>query len=106
MFAWIFGPRLIRPLTTKLESARQFDHQEGERSMSKVRVLVGTRKGAFILTADGKREKWEVNGPLFAGWEMYHLKGSPADPNRIYASQTSGWFGQVIQRSSYGGKTW
>ncbi len=74
--------------------------------MSKVRVLVGTRKGAFILTADGKREKWEVNGPLFAGWEMYHLKGSPADPNRIYASQTSGWFGQVIQRSSDGGKTW
>src|SRR5947207_5180770 len=74
--------------------------------MSKVRVLVGTRKGAFILTSDGKREKWEVSGPHFAGWEMYHLKGSPADPNRIYASQTSGWFGQVIQRSSDGGKTW
>jgi len=74
--------------------------------MSKVRVLVGTRKGAFILTSDGKRDKWEVNGPLFAGWELYHLKGSPADPNRIYASQTSGWFGQVIQRSDDGGKTW
>ena len=74
--------------------------------MSKVRVLVGTRKGAFILTADGKRDKWEVSGPHFAGWELYHLKGSPADPNRIYASQTSGWFGQVIQRSDDGGKTW
>ena len=74
--------------------------------MSKVRVLVGTRKGAFILTSDGKREKWEVTGPHFAGWEMYHLKGSPADPNRIYASQTSGWFGQIIQRSDDGGKTW
>ncbi len=74
--------------------------------MSKVRVLVGTRKGAFILTSDGKRDKWEVNGPLFAGWELYHLKGSLADPNRIYASQTSGWFGQVIQRSDDGGKTW
>ena len=74
--------------------------------MSGVRVLVGTRKGAFILTSDGKREKWEVNGPHFAGWEMYHLKGSPVDPNRIYASQTSGWFGQVIQRSNDGGKTW
>jgi len=74
--------------------------------MSKVRVLVGTRKGAFILTSDGKREKWDVSGPHFAGWEMYHLKGSPADPNRIYASQTSGWFGQVIQRSDDGGKTW
>jgi photosystem II stability/assembly factor-like uncharacterized protein len=74
--------------------------------MSKVRVLVGTKKGAFILESDGKREKWNVNGPLFAGWEMYHLKGSSVDPNRIYASQTSGWFGQVIQRSDDGGKTW
>jgi BNR/Asp-box repeat protein len=74
--------------------------------MSKVRVLVGTRKGAFILTSDGKRQKWDVAGPLFAGWEMYHLKGSPADANRLYASQSSGWFGQVIQRSDDGGKTW
>src|SRR6201981_1601106 len=74
--------------------------------MSKVRVLAGTRKGAFILTADGKRDKWEVSGPHFAGWELYHLKGSPTDPNRIYAAQTSGWFGQVIQRSDDGGKTW
>jgi hypothetical protein len=71
-----------------------------------VRVLVGTRKGAFVLTADGKRQNWEVSGPHFAGWEMYHLKGSPVDPNRIYASQTSGWFGQIIQRSDDGGKTW
>jgi photosystem II stability/assembly factor-like uncharacterized protein len=74
--------------------------------MSGVRVLVGTRKGAFILTADGKREKWDVSGPHFGGWELYHLKGSPADPNRIYASQSSSWFGQIIQRSSDGGKTW
>ena len=74
--------------------------------MSTVRLLVGTRKGAFVLTSDGKREHWDVSGPHFAGWEMYHLKGSPADPNRLYASQTSGWFGQVIQRSDDGGKTW
>jgi len=74
--------------------------------MSTVRVSVGTRKGAFVLTSDGKREKWDVSGPHFAGWEMYHLKGSPADPNRLYASQTSGWFGQIIQRSDDGGKTW
>src|SRR5689334_12880976 len=74
--------------------------------MSGVRVLVGTKKGAFILSSDGKRDKWEVNGPLFTGWEVYHMKGSQADPNRIYASQTSGWFGQIIQRSSDGGKTW
>src|SRR5881396_903773 len=74
--------------------------------MSGVRLLVGTRKGAFVMTSDGTRERWDVTGPHFAGWEIYHLKGSPADPNRIYASQSSSWFGQVIQRSSDGGKTW
>ncbi|HAC45145.1 MAG TPA: hypothetical protein DCF65_03660 [Chloroflexi bacterium] len=74
--------------------------------MSKVRVLVGTRKGAFILSADASRKKWTVEGPQFAGWEIYHLKGSPADPDRLYASQSSGWFGQVMQRSNDGGKTW
>ena len=74
--------------------------------MANVRVLVGTRKGAFILSSDGKREKWEVSGPHFAGWEIYHLKGSLADPNRLYASQSSGWHGQVIQRSNDGGNTW
>jgi photosystem II stability/assembly factor-like uncharacterized protein len=74
--------------------------------MSSVRVLVGTKKGAFVLTSDGKRQKWEVCGPHFPGWEMYHVKGSPADPDRIYASQSSSWFGQLIQRSNDGGKTW
>ena len=74
--------------------------------MSKVRLLVGTRKGAFVLTSDGIRKQWDINGPHFGGWEMYHLKGSPVDSNRIYASQTSSWFGQIIQRSDDGGKTW
>src|SRR5690606_14928698 len=77
-----------------------------EIAVTGVRVLVGTKKGAFILTADGKRASWDVSGPHFAGWEIYHMKGSPADPNRIYASQTSSWFGQIIQRSNDGGKTW
>lgn len=74
--------------------------------MSRVRLLVGTRKGAFILTSDRKRQSWDVSGPHFAGWEIYHLKGSPSDPDRIYASQTSGWFGQVVQRSDDGGQSW
>ena len=74
--------------------------------MSQVRVLAGTRKGAFVLTSDGKRERWEISGPHFPGWEIYHLKGSPADPNRLYASQSTGWFGQLIQRSNDGGQTW
>jgi photosystem II stability/assembly factor-like uncharacterized protein len=74
--------------------------------MSGVRVLVGTKKGAFIMTADGTRRNWDITGPHFGGWEMYHLKGSPADPNRLYASQSTGWFGQLLQRSNDGGKTW
>lgn len=74
--------------------------------MSRVRVLAGTRKGAFVFTSDGVRRDWTVDGPFFGGWEIYHLKGSPVDPNRLYASQSSGWFGQLIQRSDDGGKTW
>jgi BNR/Asp-box repeat len=74
--------------------------------MSGVRVLVGTRKGAFVLTSDGTRDRWDVSGPHFGGWEIYHLKGSPANPDRLYASQSNGWFGQLIQRSDDGGRTW
>ena len=74
--------------------------------MSSVRVLVGTRKGAFVLTADGTRKDWVIDGPHFPGWEIYHLSSSPADPERLYASQCSDWFGQVIHRSNDGGKTW
>jgi hypothetical protein len=74
--------------------------------MSTARVLVGTRKGAFVLTADGQRKQWDISGPHFAGWEIYHMTGSPADPNRLYASQSTGWFGQLIQRSNDAGETW
>src|SRR5690242_16596731 len=91
--------RVFQPVAARTQLIEEW-------GMSSVRVLVGTRKGAFILSSDGKRQNWEVTGPHFAGWEMYHIKGSPADPNRIYASQTSGWFGQLVQRSNDGGKTW
>jgi photosystem II stability/assembly factor-like uncharacterized protein len=82
------------------------DAQKRRQAMSGVRVLVGTKKGAFVLESDGKRAAWEVKGPFFAGWEIYHVKGSPVNPDRIYASQSSGWSGQVMQRSDDGGKTW
>ncbi|MEX2131551.1 MAG: hypothetical protein WD772_08685 [Pseudohongiellaceae bacterium] len=74
--------------------------------MNKVRILAGTRKGAFIITADANRKKWKIDGPHFGGWEIYHMAGSVVNPDRIYASQTSDWFGQIIQRSDDGGKTW
>lgn len=74
--------------------------------MSYIRVLVGTSKGAFILQSDEARQDWEITGPLFAGWEIFHMKGSPVNPDRLYAAQSTGWFGQVIQRSDDGGATW
>ena len=74
--------------------------------MSGVRVLVGTRKGAFVLSSDGTRRDWDISGPHFPGWEIYHLKGSATDPDRLYASQSGGWFGQLIQRSDDGGEHW
>jgi photosystem II stability/assembly factor-like uncharacterized protein len=74
--------------------------------MSRVRLLVGTRKGAFVLTSDGMRQRWNVSGPHFGGWEIYHVAGSPVEPARLYASQSSGWFGQLIQRSDDGGASW
>jgi photosystem II stability/assembly factor-like uncharacterized protein len=74
--------------------------------MSSVRVLVGTRKGAFILTSDGTRDRWSVNGPLFGGWEVYHVTGSTVDQERLYAAPSTGWFGQTLHRSDDGGATW
>jgi photosystem II stability/assembly factor-like uncharacterized protein len=74
--------------------------------MPGVRVLVGTRKGAFVLTSDEGRRDWKVDGPHFAGWESYHLKGSPVDPDRIWASAYGGWFGQQIHKSVDGGRSW
>ena len=74
--------------------------------MAGVRVLVGTVKGGFILTADEARQDWEVSGPLFEGWSVHHVTASPHDPDRLYAAQSIGWHGQVIQRSDDGGATW
>ena len=93
-------------LCRQVPSWNEREFKDEEDRMSGVRVLVGTHKGAFVLTSDAKRQNWEVSGPHFGGWEVYHLKGSPVDPNRIYLSQSTGWFGQLIQRSNDGGKTW
>ncbi len=67
-------------------------------------MLVGTNKGAFILTSDGKRDKWDVSGPHFAGLGDLPHERIASDPDRIYVSQTSGWFGQIIQRSTTAAK--
>jgi photosystem II stability/assembly factor-like uncharacterized protein len=87
-------------------AAEHLEKLSKEDRMSQVRVLVGTAKGAFVLTSDGKRKQWDIGGPHFGGQEIYHLKGSPVQPDRIYASQGTDWFGQVMHRSDDGGKTW
>src|SRR5436305_2984079 len=109
----IFGlPRSLSPSAVETEGRCSSIGENGRSSstrrgsMSGVRLLVGTRKGAFVLSSDGTRDDWNVEGPLFTGWEIYHLNGSPVDPDRLYASQSTGWHGQLIQRSDDGGKTW
>ncbi len=110
VFARLTGRRLRYGFSVvraqNIEMMRAIGSSFKGHKMSGVRVLVGTKKGAFVLTSDGKRERWAISGPHFAGWEIYHMKASPADPNRIYASQSSSWFGQQIQRSNDGGVTW
>lgn len=71
-----------------------------------VRVLVGTRKGAFILSATDQRREWHISGPFFPGWEVYHVQASAVNPDRLYAAPSRGWFGQMMQRSDDGGRTW
>ena len=78
----------------------------GQQVMAEVRVLVGTRKGAFVLTADGARKDWRVDGPHFAGLEVYHVAGSPAAPDRVWAAPSTSWFGQQVHRSDDGGRSW
>ena len=78
----------------------------GQQVMAEVRVLVGTRKGAFVLTADGARKDWRVDGPHFAGLEVYHVAGSPAAPDRVWAAPSTSWFGQQVHRSDDRGRSW
>jgi len=74
--------------------------------VSRIRILVGTHKGAFVFTSDAGRRDWRMDGPFFGGWEVLHVKGSAADPDRLWASQWTDWHGQVIQRSDDGGASW
>jgi len=97
-------PRTVTPCGTVPRHGRC--GRAGEVAEVAVRVLIGTRKGAFIATSDDTRRSWSVTGPLFAGWEVYHVQASPVDPDRLYAAPSRGWFGQTIQRSDDGGRSW
>ena len=73
--------------------------------MSKVVLLVGTRKGVFVLDSDADRRDWTVRGPFCEGWPVYHALYDPAD-GTIYAAAASEWHGASVWRSADLGETW
>jgi photosystem II stability/assembly factor-like uncharacterized protein len=73
--------------------------------MPRVMVLVGTRKGCFLLESDGDRRDWEVRGPFCEGWPVYHAVHD-AETDTIYAAAASEWHGAGVWRSDDRGATW
>jgi hypothetical protein len=73
---------------------------------TEVRILIGTRKGAFILDGDTNRKKWVVRGPYHPGRDVFQVKADPRTPGMIYAAVNSGWWGPMMFRSSDWGKKW
>ena len=72
-----------------------------------VQLLVGTRKGGFILRSDARRKNWKIEGPLFRGLQVHHFIRDPRDGARtLFAATFSDWFGCDIQRSTDGGRSW
>ena len=72
-----------------------------------VQLLVGTRKGAFIYTADAGRRAWTISEPLLAGWSIHHMAvDTRRDPPRLYAAAGHWAWGPSVARSDDGGDTW
>ena len=68
-------------------------------------LLVGTRKGVFLLESDADRQKWELRGPFCEGWPVYHAVHDPSS-GAIYAAAASEWHGSAVWRSPDLGETW
>src|SRR6476620_3742270 len=66
-------------------------------------ILVGTRKGLFVLKGDETRREWELEGPHLAGWDVFHAMKHDGS---MYAAANHGVYGATVQRSDDGGKTW
>lgn len=77
-----------------------------KKTKADVRVLLGTRKGAFILQSDSRRRNWKMKGPFLESSPVFHLAFDRRDCKTIYAAVNSGHFGPTIQRSKNFGKTW
>ena len=66
---------------------------------NRVLVLIGTRKGAFILEGGADRKSWELKGPFCATWPINHVVGDPAT-GTIYGAGGNQWFGPAIWKST------
>jgi len=73
--------------------------------MTRVLLLVGTRKGLFLLESDERRADWTVRGPFCEGWPVYHAVHD-AESGTIYAAAASEWHGAAVWRSGDLGETW
>lgn len=77
----------------------------GEAMATRVLVLLGTKKGAFILESDGDRRSWELRGPFCDTWPMNHVIADPAT-GTIYGAGGNEWFGPAVWKSTDLGATW
>jgi len=71
----------------------------------RVMLLVGTRKGLFLMDSDPHRRNWEIRGPLCESWPVFHAIGD-VESGMLYAAAASEWHGTVIWRSGDLGRTW
>jgi hypothetical protein len=74
---------------------------------TRVLLLVGTRKGAFIYRSDERRRCWQPSEPMLEGWQVFHMAADTRrDPPRLYAAASNPWWGRALARSDDGGATW
>jgi len=70
-----------------------------------VRVLIGSKKGAFIIESDASRRDWRVRGPYCEHWPITHVAADPGD-GALYATGGNAWFGPAVWKSTDGGANW
>ena len=73
--------------------------------MPQIVLLVGTRKGCFVLESDADRKDWDVRGPFCDGWPVYNAVHDPVS-GALYAAAASEWHGAGVWRSNDLGETW
>jgi len=72
----------------------------------RIRILVGTRKGSYIVEGDRKRKSWKVGPAAHVGQEVYHVVADPRHPGDLYACVNSWLYGPVVYGSHNYGKKW